>query len=99
MIIDSSALVAIVLREPDFVTYIDRISEATSKQISAASLLETSMVVNREKGSAGFEILLQFIFEAGYKLSHSPKRRRGSHCIEAHLRFGKGTGHPAQLNS
>ena len=46
MVVDSSALVAIVLKEPDFEFYIDRISSAVSRRISSASLLETSIVVN-----------------------------------------------------
>lgn len=97
MIIDSSALVAIVLKEADFMRYIERISEATSKRMSAASLLETSIIVNRAKGSAGVEILRRFLSEAGVQVVAFDEGQARL-AFEAHLRFGKGMGHPAQLN-
>lgn len=97
MIVDSPALVAIVLEEPDSSKFIQRISEATSKKMSAASLLETSIIVNRQKGSAGIEILRKFIAEAGIQVTGF-NETQARLAFEAHLRFGKGMGHAAQLN-
>lgn len=97
MIVDSSALVAIVLEEPDYLTYIDRISEASTKHMSAASLLETSIVINREKGPAGIAILRQFIANAGIGIA-AFTANQARLAFEAYRRFGKGMGHPAQLN-
>jgi len=85
------------LEEPDYLTYIDRISEASTKGMSAASLLETSIVINREKGAAGIAILRQFIANAGIEIAAFTANQAGL-AFEAYRRFGKGMGHPAQLN-
>jgi ribonuclease VapC len=97
MIIDSSVLVAIVLEEPDFRNYVDRISKATKRRVSAATLLETCIVVNREKGAVGLEILRRFIADTGIKVVDFTEAH-AEIAFDAHLRFGKGMGHPAQLN-
>jgi uncharacterized protein with PIN domain len=69
MVVDSSALVAIILKEPGFSLYIDRISKADTKWISAASMLETRIVINRAKGEAGIEILRQLVAEAAIRVA------------------------------
>jgi ribonuclease VapC len=112
MVIDSSALVAIVLAEPDCSFYLDRIAEASTKWISAASMLETSIIVNREKGADGVEILRQFIVDAGIRVAEFSELQ-ATLGFAAPRRFGKGSrsaglgfvcrsipglGHPAQLN-
>jgi ribonuclease VapC len=50
MVIDSSALVAIVFNEPEAEQFRIAVSEATVCFVSAASVLETSMVVEGRRG-------------------------------------------------
>ena len=97
MIIDSSALVAIVLREPDYLTYIDRLAEARGSRMSAVSLLETSLVISRLKGPEGMDVLRQFIADAAIQIVEF-SASQAQLAFRAHQRFGKGMGHPAQLN-
>lgn len=65
--------------------------------MSSASLLETSIVVNGKKGAAGLEILREFMALAEIQVADFTDGQARL-ALEAHLRFGKGMGHPAQLN-
>jgi len=47
MVIDSSALLAILLVEPEAAVFLQAIKRATARRISAASFLETGMVLSR----------------------------------------------------
>ncbi len=78
MIVDSSALVAIMLEQAGFTTFIDRITASATNRMSAASLLETSMVVNRQKGAAGVEVLRRYIVAAEIQIVGSAKQKRMS---------------------
>lgn len=69
---------------------------AATRKISAASLLETSIVLNREKGLAVIA-LERFIADAGIEVVSFTSEHAGL-AFQAHSRFGKGRGHPAQLN-
>ena len=53
MVIDSSVLVAIVTREPERLGFLEKIAAAPVRKISAASLLETRIVLHRKKGAGG----------------------------------------------
>ncbi len=97
MVIDSSVLVAILLEESGFSLYLDRISRAAAKRLSATSLLETCIVVNREKGEAGLNQLGRLIDTLGIMIFDFTEGQARI-AFAAHLRFGKGMGHPAQLN-
>jgi ribonuclease VapC len=50
MVIDSSALVAIVFNEPEAAWFRSEVSTATFRIVSAASVLEASMVVEGRRG-------------------------------------------------
>lgn len=57
MTLDSSALIAILFAEPNHLDLVDRILEADSVRVSAATLVETSMVYIARRGSgAGREV-------------------------------------------
>ena len=60
-------------------------------------MLETSIVVNRKKGSAGIDILRRFIAVAEIQIAEFTESHANV-AFEAHRHFGKGMGHPAQLN-
>ena len=45
MIVDSSALIAILLNEPDRASLVAKMASASSLSVSAASVLESAMVL------------------------------------------------------
>ena len=94
---DTSALVAIVLRESDGPTYLRAIlAERGGVRISAASLVELGMVVEGRAGpAAGAELddLLQRLDLIVYPVTEDTARV----ARDAWRRFGKGR-HPAALN-
>jgi ribonuclease VapC len=96
MMIDTSALIAILLDEPDFHKYLALIQKADRRLISAASLLEASMVLESRAGMAAGAELDLFIHDADIEVvpvdrEHVDVARR------AWRKHGKGN-HPAALN-
>jgi ribonuclease VapC len=96
MVIDTSALIAILLDEPDFHKYLALIQKADRRLISAASLLEASMVLESRAGMAAGAELDLFIHDADIEVvpvdrEHVDVARR------AWRKYGKGN-HPAALN-
>lgn len=60
MILDSSAIIAILAREPECEQLVDQLLAARSKAVSAATLLETAKILRRpisfvQKGSCDGE--------------------------------------------
>jgi ribonuclease VapC len=97
MVIDSSMLVAILCEELGFERYTKLILSSPKRLMSAASLLETRIVVNREKGAAGLERLGRFINTADIQIVDFTEAQSAI-AFAAHLPYGKGMGHRAQLN-
>ncbi len=96
MVIDTSALLAILQREPEREAFLTCIETAAIRVISAASAVETSMVVlsrSREDGLSILKALLRDlrIEQAPLTAEHVP------FAVDAFRRFGKGR-HPAGLN-
>lgn len=97
MVIDTSALIAIALGEPSSQVLLDRIEAAHERVISSVSLLEAGMVLRARLGAAAIPVFHQLIEELGAEVVplDGPQARA---AIAAFGRFGKGMGHPAQLN-
>lgn len=96
MVIDSSALVAILLDEPDAEALAAAIARDPRRMVSAFSLLEASVVLDNRKGPesvAELETLLADLDVAVVELTAAQSRA----AREAYRRFGKGR-HPAGLN-
>ncbi len=97
MVVDSSAPVAILIEEPGWAVYAQLIKNSRSSKISAPSLLEASIVMRREKGVAGIRALRLFIDT--FEIQVEPFTEEDAEtAINAYSRYGKGMGHPAQLN-
>ena len=96
MIIDTSAVLAILFQEPDAERYARTISTASSRRMSAATLLEITIVLEKRSGpSAGYE-LDTFLEESDITLEPVTPEQ-GQAARRAWRRFGKGN-HPAGLN-
>ena len=96
MILDSSAVLAILFGEPDAVYYEKTIAAAQACRISAANLLETAIVVESRGGLAAGHELDVFLEKAGIELVPvTPQQVEAARL--AWRRFGRGN-HPARLN-
>jgi ribonuclease VapC len=97
MIIDTSALVAIALREPSRGFLVAAIRAAGTPILSSVSLLEAGMVLRSRWGEPGVEQLYGFLEETGIRTVVFDEAQAKA-AVGAFGRFGKGTGHRAQLN-
>jgi len=100
IVVDTSSVVAIFRQEPDAADYAWRIEADDQPQISAASLLETSMVLRGLKLISAPQAeawLDEFIVAAGLTIAPVTVDQIDL-ARRAHVRFGKGGGHRAQLN-
>lgn len=68
MVIDASALMAIFLGEPERRILLDFILEADSRAISAASVLETGIVLEARRGEAAGREFDLFVTRAGLQI-------------------------------
>ncbi len=96
MVIDSSVLVAILLNEPDKLDFIKAIDTTNSRNISAASFVETSLVIASRYGAKGTTELDTFIARAKIHI-RTVDKSQALIARQAHQEFGKGN-HPARLN-
>ena len=97
MIIDTSAVVAILLQESGADGLLRRLTAAGSRRISAASLLETAIVVEAKSGDRGGEQLDLFLARAQIEVEPVTEEQVRI-ARAAWRRYGKGTGHVARLN-
>ena len=96
MIIDSSAILAILLREPDAGRFEDAIADAWPRRMTAVALLEAAMVVEGRGGAGAGDELDALLKRARIELVPVTLEHVGV-ARQAWRRFGKGN-HPAALN-
>ena len=93
--VDTSALIAVIRSEPEASQILDVLGRADQSFLSAATLLEASIVTSG-KGSEA-ERLDVFVRRAALEIVPF-SAREASVGAEAFRKFGKGSGHPAKLN-
>jgi len=96
MIVDSSALVAILAREPERERFIEAIVASTECSVAAPTMLETSIVLGKF-GPQVAAALRELIREAKITIVSFDEEHLAA-AEDAYRRFGRGTGHVAQLN-
>jgi ribonuclease VapC len=96
MVIDTSALVAILQREPERRPFIEAIEAADSRLISVATFVEISIAIEARHGAEGLRDLDHFITRAAIELVPVDVEH-GNVARTAFSRFGKGR-HRAGLN-
>jgi len=97
MIVDTSALIAILRDEPQASAFATAIAGAERRQISAANYLEAAIVIDGSRNpiaSRRFDDLLQ---EAQIVIEPVTEQQ-AKIAREAYRDFGRGSGHPAKLN-
>ena len=96
MVIDTSAIVAILQDEPERLTFIEAINSVIYKNLSAVSFVETSQIIFSRYEAKGIQELDNFIGKADIKI-RSVDEAQALIARRAFQEFGKGR-HPAQLN-
>jgi len=96
MILDSSAVLAILFAEPDAAVFAKAIGEADSCKISAANFVEVAAVVESQTHAKGSRQFDAFMRRA--RVVIEPVTEEQAHLArQAYADFGKGR-HPASLN-
>lgn len=96
MVVDASALVAILLDEPERAAYNAAIAGSVVRLVSAATLVEASLVIESRKGANGRAELDRFVLRARLDVVAFDARQADA-ARNGWRRFGKGR-HPAALN-
>jgi ribonuclease VapC len=96
MIVDSSAIVAIVLREADYEALLRKMAAAETIAVPAPIVFETAMVLTIKLGGDGLARVHEFLREVGAS-TMAFTDQHASAAYEAYHRYGKGR-HPAALN-
>lgn len=96
MILDSSAVVAMVLREPGYEALVLKLDGAVTAGIGVATLIETSIVLSAKLGRDARGLLARLMDEASIATVPLTDVHYGI-AVDAWQKFGKGR-HPAALN-
>jgi ribonuclease VapC len=100
MVIDSSALVALLAREPEAARIAAAIEAAPSRLTIPLVLLEAAMVLSTRLGvePAIAERAIAAVIEEADITVLPETRETAQAALAAFARYGKGRGHKAQLN-
>jgi ribonuclease VapC len=96
MVVDTSALLAVLQDEPERRSFNEAIEAADSAALSVASFVEASIVIEARHGADGLRALDRFIERAGIVVA-VVDLEQGKVARDAFSRFGKGR-HAAALN-
>lgn len=96
MIVDSSALVAILLGEPEADEFRELAANSTHLRMSVMSLLETTIVLEGRENSPGASAIDELVAELGIQLMPVTLEQIQA-ARQAWRQFGRGN-HPARLN-
>jgi ribonuclease VapC len=97
MIIDASALIAILRNESDAPVYAQAIQEAGTRRISAANYLEAAIVIDGSRDPIASRRFDEAC-EAAQLVVEAATEEQARIARDAYRDFGKGSGHPAGLN-
>src|ERR1700722_20954352 len=98
MIVDTSAVIAILKEERDAYRFLRAITVSTeAKRISAANYLEAGIVVNANRNPLLSRRLDDLIVQSDIEVE-SVTPQQADIARAAYRDFGRGSGHPAQVN-
>ena len=95
--VDTSAIVAIVFAEAEREAFARVIEECNKALVSSVSMLETRMVVQGRRGQRAV-VLLDDLLALPHFEPVPPTAADLDAAYGAFIAFGKGSGHPANLN-
>jgi ribonuclease VapC len=96
MIIDSSAILAVIGKEPGYERIIHELAASPGTRIGAPTRLESGIVLTARFGARGKTALARFLQENSIQTAAFDESHVGV-ALDAYSRFGKGR-HPAALN-
>jgi ribonuclease VapC len=97
MVIDSSALIALLLGEPETADFVAAIAAAPGRVVSAPTYLETAIVILARSGPKAQEQLDRLLIDLEIEVVPFA-RDQAALAISAYQKYGKGSGHAAGLN-
>lgn len=97
IVVDTSAIVAIALGEPERQDFVGVIGRSGKALISTVSVVEARMVVHGRRGQRAV-ILLNDLLRLPIFEQVAPDALEAEAAYAAFVAFGKGSGHPAGLN-
>jgi len=97
MVVDTSALLAILEEEADAAAYAEAIAEADPPLISAASVVELGIVMLNRHGPRGLRRANGLIQAAGFRVERVTEQHV-QQALEAYAAYGKGQRRKAGLN-
>src|SRR5271166_6055383 len=100
MFVDASAIVAILTREPEADALADALNGARSPITSPIAVFEATLGICRKRHASVAEAqadVEEFLGTAGVR-TVSISGKEAETALDAFSRYGKGHGHPAQLN-
>lgn len=96
MIVDTSAIIGIVFKEPGYENLIEKMASAKVLGIGTPTLAETGIVLSARLGAGAKSVLARLIQELG--ITAVPfGEDHWREAVNAYERFGRGR-HPAKLN-
>jgi ribonuclease VapC len=97
MIVDSSALIAILRAEPEADAFAKAIAASRDRRVSVVNLVEAAVVIDGSRDPIASRRFDELVLEA--ELQIEPVTEAHAHIArEAYRDFGKGSGHRASLN-
>jgi ribonuclease VapC len=97
MILDSSAVIAILRDEPEAKRFAKSIQDASHRRISAVNYVETAAVIDSSRDPVASRQFDDLLREAEVTIEPVTKIQARI-ARDAYRDFGKGSGHPAKLN-
>ena len=97
MIIDTSAIIAILRDETEAVSCARAIADATERRVSAVNFVESAVVIDASRDPIATRRFDDFITEANIVIEPVTEIQ-AQIARDAYRDFGKGSGNPAKLN-
>lgn len=97
MIVDTSALVAVIRGEDDAAVFVSAVRQAHRSRISAGNYLEAGIVIDRKRDAAASRRLDTLLSAMRIEVAPVTPTQAGI-ARQAYRDFGKASGHPARFN-
>ena len=97
MILDASAVIAILRDEPEAACFAQAIQDAGRRRISAVNYVEAAAVIDGSRDPVASRRFDHLLREAGVTVE-PVTQVQAKIARDAYRDFGKGSGHPARLN-